>query len=142
MIQLTSEPIDVTAVLDAARSPKAGAVVLFLGTVREFTAHELPDERLTRSLDYDAYRPMAEKKLAALATEARQKWELITCVVVHRLGHLRIGEVSVAIAAASAHREAAFEAGKWLIDQIKLVVPIWKKETFDDGTDQWVHPDH
>ena len=142
MIQLTSEPIDVTAVLDAARSPKAGAIVLFLGTAREFTARTFPAERHTRSLDYDAFRPMAEKKLAELAAEAQQQWGLTTCAVVHRLGHLAVGEVSVAIAVGSAHREAAFEAGRWLIDQIKQVVPIWKKETFDNGTDQWIHPDH
>jgi molybdopterin synthase catalytic subunit len=83
---------------------------------------------------------MARQTLADLETEARGRWPLVECVVVHRLGPVALGEASVAIAVSSAHREAAFEAGRWLIDRIKEVVPIWKKENWADGTSEWVHP--
>jgi molybdopterin synthase catalytic subunit len=135
MIELTHNPIDVAAVLQAVRSPAAGAVVLFLGTAREMTG-----QRRTRSLDYEAFPEMACAKLTELDRQARNRWPLVECVVVHRLGHLDLGEVSVAIAVSSAHREPAFEAGKWLIDRIKQIVPIWKRENRADGTWEWVHP--
>ena len=135
MIKLTDNVIDTAAVLQSAQSPAAGAVVLFLGTVRRRTDH-----RETESLEYECYPEMAEKKLAELEAESRQRWPLIECAVVHRLGHLAVGETSVAIAVSAAHRRAAFEAGGWLIDRIKEVVPIWKKENYADGTSDWVHP--
>ncbi|HUT12894.1 MAG TPA: molybdenum cofactor biosynthesis protein MoaE, partial [Thermoguttaceae bacterium] len=75
-----------------------------------------------------------------LETEARRRWPLVEAAIVHRLGHLPLGEISVAIAVSSPHRHAAFEAGRWLIDRIKEVVPIWKKENYADGSDEWVHP--
>jgi len=135
MIQLTHNPIDPTAVLESARSPAAGAVVLFLGTVRQMTGG-----RQTRSLDYEAYPEMARQALAELEAEARRRWPLVECQLVHRLGTLALGEVSVAIATSAAHRQPAFEAAAWLLDRIKQVVPIWKKENWADGTGQWVHP--
>jgi molybdopterin synthase catalytic subunit len=135
MIQLTHEPIDTQGLLDAVGSPQAGAVVLFLGTVRELT-----NGRLTLNLDYECYPAMAEKKLAELESEARRRWPLVECAIVHRLGRLELGEASVAVAVSTGHREAAFEAGKWLIDTLKEVVPIWKKEHWADGTTEWVHP--
>ena len=135
MIRLTDNPIDTAAVLDAVASPAAGAVVLFLGTVREITG-----EQQTVSLEYESYAKMAEKRLADLAADARQKWPLTGCAIVHRLGILPVGEISVAIAVSAAHRHEAFEAGRWLIDQIKRDVPIWKKENYADGTGDWVHP--
>jgi len=135
MIQLVEKPIDTTTVVDSVRSPDSGAVVLFLGTVRERT-----NDRKTSSLEYECYPEMAEKKLAELEAEARRRWPLTECTVVHRLGHLAVGETSVAIAVSAAHRRAAFEAGQWLIDRIKEVVPIWKKENYADGTSDWVHP--
>jgi len=135
MIQLTHQPIDVAAVIEAVRSPKAGAMVLFLGTAREMTGR-----RRTSSLEYECYGQMAEKKLAELEAEALSRFGLVDCALVHRLGHLDIGQTSVAVAASAAHRQAAFDAGKWLIDRIKEVVPIWKKENWADGTSQWVHP--
>ncbi len=135
MIELTHNPIDTTAVLQSVRAAAAGAVVLFLGTAREAT-----DGRKTRSLQYEAYPEMARGKLAELEQEACGRWPLVACAIVHRLGHLDVGEISVAVAVSSAHREPAFEAGKWLIDRIKQVVPIWKKENWADGTSQWVHP--
>lgn len=135
MVALTDEPIDSQAILEQVQSPRAGAVVLFLGTTRELTAG-----RRTQSLDYECYPEMAAKKLAELESEARRRWELVECVIVHRLGHLEIGEASVAVAVSSAHRRAAFEAGQWLIDTLKQTVPIWKKENWADGTTDWVHP--
>src|SRR5690348_12640002 len=123
MARLTHEPIDTQSLLAKVGSPLAGAVVLFLGTVRELTAG-----RQTLALDYECYPEMAEQKLADLEDEARRRWSLVDCAVVHRLGHLELGEASVAVAVSSAHRKAAFEAGQWLIDTLKEVVPIWKKE--------------
>jgi len=135
MIQLVHTPIDPTAVLAQVASNEAGAVVLFLGTTREFT-----HGRRTVSLDYECYPEMARKKLTELEAEARSRWPLTGCHVVHRLGHLELGEASIAIAVSSPHRAAAFKAGQWLIDTIKQVVPIWKQENWADGTSEWVHP--
>ncbi|MHB8957268.1 MAG: molybdenum cofactor biosynthesis protein MoaE [Pirellulaceae bacterium] len=135
MIRISQDAIDPTAVLDQVRSHQAGAVVLFLGTTREFTAG-----RRTVSLDYECYREMAEVTLGELEAEARRRWALTELFVVHRVGPVELGEISVAIAVSSAHRQAAFEAGQWLIDRVKQVVPIWKKEHWADGSSQWVHP--
>ena len=121
--------------MSSVASNDAGAVVLFLGTTRQFT-----HGRRTESLDYECYPEMAEKKLAELESQARQRWPLTGCAVVHRLGHLEVGEASIAIAVSSPHRQVAFEAGKWLIDTIKEIVPIWKRENWADGTSEWVHP--
>jgi molybdopterin synthase catalytic subunit len=135
MVELTHNPIDTSAVLARVASHQAGAVVLFLGTTREFTRG-----RQTESLDYECYPAMAEKMMAGLEAEARTKWPIVECAIVHRLGHLGLGEASVAIAVSSPHRRDAFEAGQWLIDRLKEVVPIWKKENWADGTTEWVHP--
>lgn len=109
--------------------------MLFLGTTREMTGG-----RRTESLDYECYPEMARSELAALEEQARAKWPLTGCEIVHRIGHLEIGEASVAIAVSAPHRSAAFEAGKWLIDTLKQTVPIWKKENWADGNSDWVHP--
>lgn len=135
MIELTHEKIDSAKILESVQSNDAGAVVLFLGTTREFTRG-----RQTQSLDYECYPEMAEKKLAELEGQARQRWPIVESAIVHRLGHLELGEASIAIAVSSPHRQDAFEAGKWLIDTIKEVVPIWKKENWADGRSDWVHP--
>ena len=135
MVSLTDKSIDAAAVLRQVASNDAGAVVLFLGTTREFT-----QGRRTISLDYECYPEMAEKKLNELDAEARRRWPLTGCSIVHRLGHLELGEASIAIAVSSPHRHDAFAAGQWLIDTIKEVVPIWKQENWADGTSEWVHP--
>lgn len=135
MIALTNERIDTASLLESVSSPEAGAVVLFLGTTRGTTGG-----RSTESLDYECYPAMAERKLAELEDEARRRWPVLHCGIVHRLGHLEVGEASVAVAVSTAHRQAAFEAGKWLIDTLKEVVPIWKRENWSDGTTEWVHP--
>lgn len=134
-IKLVHETIDVSAVLAGVASTQAGAVVLFMGTTREFT-----QGRQTASLSYDAYSEMAERKMLELATEASQKWPVIACSMVHRLGPVGLGEASIAIAVCTPHRKDAFEAGNWLIDMLKMVVPIWKEEHWADGTREWVHP--
>jgi molybdopterin synthase catalytic subunit len=120
--------------LRLVHSPDAGAVVLFLGTTREVTG-----ERRTLWLDYECYAEMAERKLAEIEAEARSRWTITECAIVHRLGRVDIGESSVAIAVSSPHRQAAFEAGQWLIDTLKKVVPIWKQEHWADGSAEWVH---
>jgi molybdopterin synthase catalytic subunit len=135
MIELTESPIDVPAVIAGVGSPAVGAVVVFLGVVREMT-----ERRQTESLEYEAYVPMAHRVLTELETEARRRWLLESCTVVHRLGKVAVGETSVLIAVSAAHRQPAFEAAEWLIGQIKQVVPIWKQEHWADGTSQWVHP--
>ncbi|MCI0332764.1 MAG: molybdenum cofactor biosynthesis protein MoaE [Planctomycetes bacterium] len=135
MIQLTNHPIDTAALLDRARHPNAGAVVLFLGTTRELTG-----SRQTVALDYEAYREMAERQLIDLETEARRRWPLLECMIVHRLGRVPTTEASVAIVVSTPHRADAFAAGQWLIDTLKHDVPIWKREQWADGTTEWVHP--
>ena len=101
MIQLTTTAIDTAALLDSARYPNAGAVVLFLGTTRELT-----NGRQTVALDYEAYREMAERRLAELESEARRRWPVIECMIVHRLGHVPVTEGSVAVVVSTPHRAA------------------------------------
>jgi len=135
MIGLTHEPIDYFALTESVRSPQSGAVVTFLGTVREMT-----QGRRTVALDYEAYPEMAEATLRSLEQDARQRWPIDRVAIVHRLGHLELGEISVAVAVSCPHRRDAFEAGQFLIDTLKVTVPVWKKENWDDGTTEWVHP--
>jgi molybdopterin synthase catalytic subunit len=135
VIEIVNEPIDTAAVLAQVATDEAGAVLLFLGTTRAGTRG-----RRTASLDYECYGEMARNQLGELEAVARKRWPLLGCAIVHRVGHLKIGEVSVAVAVSTAHRHAAFEAGQWLIDTLKEVVPIWKKENWSDGESQWVHP--
>lgn len=136
MVHLTDATINEQSIIDQVRSPRVGAVVVFLGMTRELTV-----ERRTESLDYEAYRPMAEKRIAELESEARRRWPIIECAIVHRTGNVPASETSVAIAVGTPHRRDAFEAGRWLIDRIKESVPIWKREQYADGATDWVHPD-
>ena len=117
------------------RRADCGAVVTFLGTVRDLT-----DGQVTVALDYEAYPGMAEKKMAEIEQETRQRWPVGEMVMVHRLGHLEVGEVSVAVAVSCPHRAEAFEACRHAIDRLKEMVPIWKKENWADGSTEWVHP--
>ena len=135
MIALTDVPIDYHALTESVRSPQSGAVVLFLGTVRELT-----EGRRTVALDYEGYPKMAEAKLAELEAAARSRWPLDRVAIVHRLGHLELGDISVAVAVRCPHRKQAIEAGQFLIDELKVQVPIWKQENWEDGTKEWVHP--
>ena len=135
MISIVREPIDTEQVLDSIQSTQAGAAVLFLGTTRELT-----EGRRTLWLDYEGYEDMAVKELEKLEQEARRRWSLEHCTIVHRLGRVDLGEASVAVAVSTAHRGASFEAGQWLIDRLKEVAPIWKQEHWDNGETEWVHP--
>lgn len=135
MIEITEAPIDHAAVTERVRSNRAGAVCTFLGTVREITG-----DRRTVALSYEAYPEMALKKLAELEDEARRRWPVIEVALVHRVGELDLGDVSVVVAVSCPHRGDSFDACRWLIDTLKEVVPIWKRENWEDGGQEWVHP--
>lgn len=135
MIELTDQPIDFHTLTESVRDHSAGAVVLFLGTVREFTKGVQTDW-----LEYEAYPEMARASMTQLESEVRANFTVIKVAISHRTGILQLGDVSVAIAVSSPHRGQAFEAGKWLIDTLKDRVPIWKKEHFSDGREEWQHP--
>ena len=135
MIRLVSEPIDHATLTEMVRRPDCGAVVTFLGTVRDLT-----EGRVTTALDYEAHPTMADKKLAEIERETRAKWKVGEMALVHRLGHLDVGEVSVAVAVSCPRRAEAFEACRFAIEQLKKIVPIWKRENWSDGSTEWVHP--
>lgn len=126
--QLTRDPIPVETLIAAAKRAEDGAVVVFDGIVRNHSRG-----RATLYLDYEAYEAMALKQMEELTAQARERFGVRHATIVHRLGRLEIGETSVLIVVASAHRAQAFDACRWLIDSLKKSVPIWKKETFVDG---------
>ncbi len=125
---IVREPIDVSALRKRLAHPTDGAAVMFEGVVRNNTRG-----KRTLYLDYEAYGAMALSEMERLAQGSLEQFRIRDAAVVHRLGRLEIGETSVAIGVASAHRAAAFEACRWLIDSLKRTVPIWKKEYFEDG---------
>ena len=126
--EIVRERIDTACVLEAIKRPEDGAAVVFEGVARNNTRG-----RKTHYLDYEAYEEMALKQLQELARKALEQFAVRDVALVHRLGRLEIGETSVLIVVASAHRGAAFDACRWLIDTLKKTVPIWKKEYFEDG---------
>jgi molybdopterin synthase catalytic subunit len=127
-VRLVHACIEREQVIAAIKQPSDGAVVVFDGIVRNHSRG-----RRTLFLEYEAYEAMALKELGKLAADARQRFSVRDVVIVHRLGRLEIGETSVLIAVAAAHRAAAFDACRWVIDNLKQTVPIWKKEYFVDG---------
>jgi molybdopterin synthase catalytic subunit/molybdopterin converting factor small subunit len=127
-VGLTKEPIPSEEMIAAVKQGEDGAVVVFDGIVRDNTRG-----RSTLHLDYEAYEEMAAKQMEDLAAEARRRFGVRQVTLIHRLGRLMVGETSVLIVVASAHRAQAFDACRWLIDTLKKTVPIWKKETFADG---------
>jgi molybdopterin synthase catalytic subunit len=135
MVRLTRDPIDYEALTQQVRCAHCGAVVLFLGTVRDLTG-----ERVTVALDYEAYPGMAQKKMAEIEADTRQRWPVGDILLEHRVGRLEVGEVSVAVAVSCPHRADAFDACRHAIDRLKELVPIWKKENWADGSTEWVHP--
>ena len=135
MIELTELPIDYHALTESVRDDSCGAVVLFLGTVRDVTGQDL-----TARLEYEAYADMARASMSELEAQVRRRFPVRGVAIVHRVGELLPGDISVAIAVSSPHRAAAFEAGQWLIDTLKEHVPIWKREHYSDGRVEWQHP--
>ena len=125
---IVREAINTADVLTALKRPEDGAAVVFEGVVRNHTR-----DRKTLYLDYEAYEGMALEQLESLASQSIEKFQIREVAIVHRLGRLEIGEISVLIVVASAHRGPAFDACRWLIDTLKRTVPIWKKEFFEDG---------
>ena len=136
MFKITSDEIELGDVVRAVEAGDAGAIVHFLGVVRNNT-----EGRGVSYLEYEAYPPMAEKKMAEIAQEIHEKWGLDRVAMIHRVGRLEIGEVSVAVAVASPHRKEAFEACHYAMNRLKQIVPIWKREVWVDGEEEWVKPD-
>ncbi|MEW4456055.1 molybdenum cofactor biosynthesis protein MoaE [Bremerella sp. JC817] len=135
MVELTDQPINTDQITATVTSPNCGAVVLFLGTTRQFT-----DSRETVTLSYTAYAPMAQSQMEKLEAQAKARWPVDGCAMIHRLGEVPIGEASVAVAVSTPHRRDAFEAASWLMDRLKELVPVWKKEHWATGGTDWVHP--
>lgn len=127
--RITRHPIETEQILERLKHGEDGAALVFEGVVRSQTRG-----RRTLYLDYEAYEEMALQEMEALAVNALEDFQIRDVALVHRLGRLEIGETSVLVAVASAHRAAAFEACRWLIDTLKRKVPIWKKEYFEDGS--------
>lgn len=132
MAYLTTDPIDLEVLLDQAQSAERGGVACFLGTVRN---HQHGREVVR--LEYSAYRPMAEAECGRIVAEAESRWPAAVRLL-HRIGELAVGDTAVAIAAASAHRDEAFLACRYVIEEVKRRVPIWKREVYADGTIEWV----
>lgn len=136
VFQLVREPIDIPKIAASLQKPEDGAVVVFEGIVRNHS-----NNKAVRFLEYDAYEPMALLKLEEIGALAKKEFEIRDIAIVHRLGHMDIGECSTVIVVASAHRGPAFDACRFTIDKIKQIVPIWKKEFFEDGA-VWVEGAH
>ena len=135
VVTLTDAPVSVDRLLADAADPGAGAVVLFLGVVRDNARG-----RRVRHLTYEAYDALARGEMERIARQAAAKWPLRRVAITHRTGQLGVGEISVAIAISAPHRAPAFEAGRFCIDALKLTVPIWKKEIWDGGA-EWIGAD-
>ena len=133
--RLTSEPIDVATLIRDVTADDRGAVSLFLGTVRNSN-----EGRDVNGIDYSAYDAMAVAEMNRIVDEATQRFEDVAILLIHRTGTLRVGDVSVAIACAHAHRSPALDANRYVIEQLKRRVPIWKREHYLDGTSEWVDP--
>ncbi len=132
MNSIITTPISIQEVTNAVASKASGAIDIFIGTTRDHSKG-----RGVTGLEYEAYVPMALKSLSDIEQEARQRWNVHEVNIVHRIGKVPIGEASVVIAVSSSHRDEAFKACRFLIDRLKEVVPIWKREFFSDGTVEW-----
>ena len=140
MIKITGEPIDLSALLPLVCHADCGAQVMFVGMTRQWTG-----DIQTAYLEYEAYEQLALVKLIEIENTARKRWPVREVVLVHRVGRVPVSEPSVAVLVASPHRSEAFEAAKWLIDELKHSVPIWKREHYvqvcaDQQSAEWIHP--
>lgn len=130
--EITRDPININDVFQKVVRRDAGAVTMFVGTVRELT-----HGRKTLYLEYEAYGSMAVKKMEQIANEMKERWPVVEAAMVHRIGRLDITDIAIAIAVSSPHRPEAYEANRYAIERVKEMVPIWKKEYWEDG-EQWV----
>lgn len=130
--ELSKKPIDIQSVIDKVVSRNAGAVTTFIGTVREMTKG-----KKTLFLIYDAYEAMAVKKLEQIGAEISERWPDANTAITHRTGKLEITDIAVVIAVSTPHRNDAYEANRYAIERIKEIVPIWKKEHWEDG-EKWI----
>ncbi len=135
-IQISSKPLNIQSAIDWVMSPESGGIDVFIGTVRNSTKGK-PVIRL----EFEAYEPMAIAEMEKIVKQASDKWPVQKALIHHRIGVLEVGEIPVIIAVSAAHRAAAFDACRYIIDTLKQTVPIWKKEVFEDG-EVWVaaHP--
>ncbi len=132
LLALSEEPLDPTGIAQRIRSNTDGALVVFQGVVREQSRG-----KQVRAMVYEAYGSMAQRQIEQLAEEAGRRWPVSNLAVIHRIGTLQVGDVSVVIAVAAPHRGEAFDACEWLIDELKRTVPIWKKEIYTEG-EAWI----
>ncbi|MFT4412531.1 molybdenum cofactor biosynthesis protein MoaE [Fredinandcohnia humi] len=132
LFKITKDPINIEEVTNKVIRREAGAITTFTGTVREFTKG-----KRTLYLEYDAYIPMAVKKLAQIGQEISEKWPDAITAITHRIGRLDISEIAVVIAVSTPHRKDAYDANEYAIERIKQIVPIWKKEHWEDG-EMWI----
>ena len=132
-IELRTEPLDVGGAFSFLQTARAGGIDIFVGTTRQWTG-----TKETVHLEYDCYRTMALKEIARLADEASGRWPVKRLCIHHRLGVVPLAEASVLIGVSTPHRKGAFEACRFLIDSLKRQVPIWKRECYADGTNEWI----
>ncbi len=137
-VEIISTPLDVDLATKSVQEADVGGIVVFLGTTR---AEKNADGRELIALDYEAYPEMALAQMRKLADLAYEKWPVGELALLHRVGRVRVKEPSVIIAVATPHRADAFEACRWMIDELKKSVAIWKKEVWADGSRSWVHPE-
>ena len=136
VVELVQQPIDLGHFQDKVSDPDVGAHGWFLGVTRRTTG-----QRITETLSYQAHEPMARQELNRLAAQAIKRFSLRRLVIVHRLGEVPVGQASVLVGCSSAHRADTFAALPWIMDRLKQDVPIWKRESYVDGTSEWVHPE-
>ena len=136
MVAIQQTPIDVDQIIREISTPRSGGIDVFIGVVRNHS-----QGKRVRQLEYSAYVPMAEKLMADIEQEIKTKWTIEKVTLVHRIGLLQVGEVAVVTAVSASHRDAAFEACRYAIDRVKAIVPIWKKEYYEEGL-AWVVGQH
>ena len=136
MVAIKQTPIDVDQIIREISTPRSGGIDVFIGVVRNHS-----QGKRVRQLEYSAYVPMAEKLMADIEQEIKTKWTIEKVTLVHRIGLLQVGEVAVVTAVSASHRDAAFEACRYAIDRVKTIVPIWKKEYYEEGL-AWVVGQH
>ena len=132
-IRIVDVPLDVAYVADFLRTEEAGGIDIFLGTTRRWTG-----ERETTQLEYESYAPMAVEEMQRIADEARNRWPILKACLHHREGPVPLKEISVIIGVSTPHRSEAFDACRYLIDELKSRVPIWKRERYSNGETEWV----